>query len=49
MVTVKEAATMPTVWIRRLKSRATSGGTLRTSVITGKATAPPPTDVAPAL
>ena len=42
------AATMPTDWIMKLKSRATAGLMPSASVITGKATAAPPSEVAPA-
>ena len=45
---VKVAATMPTVWIIMEKSLATGGVMPSTRVMTGKATAPPPTEVAPA-
>merc|ERR1719500_234581 len=45
---VKAAADMPQDWIIKLKSRATAGLMPRASVITGKATAPPPSLVIPA-
>merc|ERR1719500_282700 len=44
---VKAAADMPQDWIIKLKSRATAGLMPRASVITGKATAPPPSLVIP--
>ena len=40
---------MPTAWIKREKSRATLGAILKPSVMTGNATAPPPSLVAPAM
>eukprot|EP00615_Pteridomonas_danica_P003227 CAMPEP_0114343988 /NCGR_PEP_ID=MMETSP0101-20121206/11064_1 /TAXON_ID=38822 ORGANISM="Pteridomonas danica, Strain PT" /NCGR_SAMPLE_ID=MMETSP0101 /ASSEMBLY_ACC=CAM_ASM_000211 /LENGTH=86 /DNA_ID=CAMNT_0001479075 /DNA_START=1282 /DNA_END=1542 /DNA_ORIENTATION=+ len=42
------AAVIPTDCIKNEKSRATIGDIPKTSVITGKATAAPPSDVAPA-
>ena len=42
------AAVIPTDWMIMLKSLATVGWTAKASVITGKATAPPPTLVIPA-
>ena len=36
-------------WIMSEKSRATEGAMPRASVMTGKATAPPPSDVMPAM
>lgn len=43
------AIPIPTVCIMSEKSLAHSGSILNTSVITGKATAPPPSEVAPAI
>lgn len=45
---VKLAQVMPTDWIMKEKSRATGGAIPNTRVITGKATAAPPSEVAPA-
>ena len=45
---VKAAAVIPQDWIIRLKSLATEGAMPRARVITGKATAPPPSLVMPA-
>ena len=45
----REAQVIPTDWIIREKSRATEGDILKPSVITGNATAPPPSLVAPAI
>ena len=45
---VKAAAVIPQDWIIRLKSLATEGEIPRARVITGKATAPPPSLVIPA-
>ena len=45
---VKAAAVIPQDWIIRLKSLATAGAILRARVMTGKATAPPPSLVMPA-
>ena len=43
----KAAADIPQAWIISEKSRAMYGATLKAIVITGKATAPPPTLVMP--
>ena len=44
---VIDAAVMPTLWMAKLNRRAWSAGTASTLVSTGKATAPPPSDVPP--
>jgi len=43
------AAVIPQLWIMKEKSRATTGVMSNASVITGKATDAPPSDVAPAI
>ena len=44
---LKAAADIPQDWIIKEKSRATEGGILKARVMTGKATAPPPSLVIP--
>ena len=44
---VKAAAVIPQDWIISEKSRAIEGGILKARVMTGKATAPPPSLVIP--
>ena len=44
---VRVAAPMPTLWMANVNRRACGAGTASTFVITGKAMAPPPSDVPP--